>query len=126
MTPGSDEHSVVYALAPSRLAGMWRGPVELLVTDDGDVEDVVDVVATVADGGTVAAATGLVIPLDGVAADWLVGGGGGGGGLSSYKLPFIMAHQVTPEVFPVPAAGDAACTLSYRVAAVHATWSVMV
>lgn len=118
MTPGSLAHS--YA---SLLAGMCNGPVELLVTEEGDVL-VVLVVAAVG-GGTVAAAAGLVMPLLGVAAA-CCDGGGGGGGLSSYKLPFIMAHQVTPEVFPVPAAGDAACTLSYRVAAVQATWSVMV
>lgn len=102
---------------------MCRGPVELLVTDEGEVDEVVEVVV---ETGTVAAATGLVIPLDGVAAAPWGAGGGGGGGDSSYRLPFIMAHQVTPEVFPVPVAGDAACTLSYRVAAVQATWSVMV
>lgn len=107
----------------------------MLATDElGDVDDVVDVVAT-AGAGTVAAAAGLVMPLDdiGVAA----GGGaadanGAGGGLSSYRLPFIMAHQVTPEEFPVPVAGDATpplpgTALSYSVAAVHAaTWSEMV
>lgn len=102
---------------------MCNGPVELLVTELGLVL-VVDVVAAVGTG-TVEAATGLVIPLLGVAAVCWVGGGGGGG-LSSYKLPFIIAHQVTPEVFPVPAAGDEECTLSYRVAAVQATWSAMV
>lgn len=65
---------------------MCRGP-ELLVTEEGDVEDVV-VVMGVEEGEV----------LIGVA----VGGGGGGcgGGDSSYRPPFIMDHQATPAVDP--------------------------
>lgn len=104
------------------MAGMCRGPAEplLLVTLAGDELDVADVVA--AGGGTVA---GLVIPLllMGVAALC-----GAGGGLSSYRLPFIIDHQVTPVEDPAPVAGEdpGGCTWSYRVGAAHATGSAMV
>lgn len=66
MTPVST-HSVLYSL----LTGTCRGPV-LLVTDEGDVEAVEEVVMGVEDGDV----------LIGVA---VAGGGGGcgGGGLSS-------------------------------------------
>lgn len=71
---------------------MCSGP-ELLVTEDGDVDEVV-VVMGVEDGDV----------LIGMA----VGGGGGGcgGGDSSYRLPFIILHQATPaaDPFVVPAA----------------------
>lgn len=137
MTPGSEPQSP-YAVDVSRFAGMCSGPVEplLLATEElGDV-DVVEVVAA-AGAGTVEAAAGLVIPLELMGVEAFCGGGaaegsGAGGGLSSYKLPFIIAHQVTPEEFPVPVAGDATpplpgTALSYSVAAVHAaTWSEMV
>lgn len=61
----------------------------LLVTDDGDVEDVDDVVMGVDDGDVLMGVT--------------VGGGGGGcggGGDSSYRLPFIIVHHVTPVEDP--------------------------
>lgn len=101
---------------------MCKGPADplLLVTLAGEELDVAEVVA--AGGGTVA---GLVIPLllIGVVALW-----GAGGGLSSYRLPFIMDHQVTPVEDPAPVAGEdpGGCTWSYRVGAAHATGSAMV
>lgn len=66
---------------------MWSGPV-LLVTEEGEVDDVDDVVIGVDDGEV----------LMGVA----VGGGGGGcgGGDSSYRPPFIIVHHVTPVEDP--------------------------
>lgn len=72
----------------SLLAGMCSGPV-LLVTDEGDVDDVPE--------ATVLAMTG-VVEGDGEVFMWDKGNVGGGGG-SSYSVdppPFIMLHQLPP------------------------------
>lgn len=72
-----------------RFAGMCRGPVWLLATEEelGDVDEVV-------------AVTGTTVMLTEFGEDTGVLTVGAGGGLSSYRLPFIMDHQPTPVAVP--------------------------
>lgn len=75
----------VPSYADNRLAGMWSGPVVLLVADEelGDVE-----AAVVAD-------TTVMLTACGDETGVLTGGG-----LSSYRPPFIVPHHVSPVADP--------------------------
>ena len=85
--PPPSTQSAPYVLT-SLFAGMCNGPL-LLVTDDGDVDDVPDATVLPAMAGVV----------EGDGDDFICDKGNvGGGGGSSYSdpPPFIMLHQLPP------------------------------